>query len=1575
MCTPALFKWVATNVPSGSVCYWDFGTNVELGQDTFYAFIKDPGKVSVQLTVKSPGSTCKITKNDFVEVYSKPVPQYYASRKILCDGADSVTYFDVTPISAKRSWVIDGTNYFNGEKKQKHVYSSTGLKKVSLIVEDSNGCRTIREFDTAAIIHKDVILDFKANYTSGCIRKKVAFTPTINSNGLKIMSYKWTFPGAHIGNQFKEKPDTVDYNVAGSFSPSFEVKAENGCIHALTKQNFIAFGYIDSITLKVSDTAICQGKMVVIENSDKTLPGKFIWTLNGTTKVDTPDKYTCKAIYDTLGKYNIGVTYDYNGCTVSKQLQKILRVKGVKAEFTSIDYFHCKFPHIVHFKNESESYEKGTMQYSWMIFSKSGLLRTSTNLNDSFEVQKTGQYDVRLIVRHSNGCVDTSFKQNYVYNKVIAPNFNTLFRVGCINQPIEFLQRTPRSSYKAPDQFKWTFFDKDSVTILGYSNEINPKFPYKDTGFYSVKMVADNGIGCKDSITKHHYIEIVDPKIKYELLVPIMCKDELLISKGISTPERANFRYFWYLKNRNDGTEIYQESDSFRRAMKNLGPYDFKFVHQIHTGCRDSIVNNDLIKVNGVSSLLTLDTLNGCSPLEVNPTIKVFKNYYFGNKDSSINFSWGASPPTNTVITNPQTTSPQFVFNLTGKYSSYVQMVNSVGCISYLHSQEILVGVRADFFASDYIVCAGQEISLLDQSSLNPTTTRWLLKPEAFTTDALDGNAIKVRFDNEGVHKVGLLATKLDYCYDTLYKYIKSIIVKAAMTGVDRTLKCAPVYAQFNSTSRNADSLIWNFGDSTTVTTTDLSVANIYWKNSGSTKGFDITLIAKSNEGCSDTLFEPDYQKVIGPVPSFKLLNNVGCDPLQVTFVNTSQDVIKQYINHGDGSPLDSAYGKHVYTRLNKDSLFQEYLPKIYTIDSLGCKAEFESPVKVIVKENSIANFTLSDTAICENETITYSDNSSKKISSSLYLNSEGSSRSPVTSNTITLPRKGCYDFTQIVKNTNDCFDSLKRKVIVHPNPKANFDSYDTLCLFKQVNFTNTSTFENPLVDYRWEIINQNIPVSYLSKHIKHSFDKYGLASVSLGVTDIYNCKSTYLKILSIPNPADIPPGDLSYVSVSNDSMLVIVSKPPTYSRFLLGNLYLNTKDWIHSTNSKNQETFNFSKQKGIDTSMCFDFKTLDVCGYESGVGNKHCTIFLDVKSNKPFTNQLNWTPYVGWPVIDHYTIYRKKNGESYFSLLEVVNCNTTTYLDSGLCSLPYSYYITASYSNLISKSNVRSNTPLFIFPPPYKDVINVSVKGENSIEIKWQATNNPNFKDYKLYRTCIQTNKNEISFHKSASYIDNDVNTDLYNYIYFVSETDNCDNASASQYEGKNILLNAISKDYKTNINWNTYKSWKKGVKEYRVQLEKEGNFKTIYSTTNADSSFVHDQTLENIHGPYCYRIMALSNLGYDTSFSNISCIISPSTLFFPNAFTPNGDEINEKIKAKSLFMENKTEFSGRNFSLEIFDRWGEKVFSSHDLDGEWDGIYNGKMVQTGVYLYYIKGMGIDNRSYSITGNLSIIR
>lgn len=99
------------------------------------------------------------------------------------------------------------------------------------------------------------------------------------------------------------------------------------------------------------------------------------------------------------------------------------------------------------------------------------------------------------------------------------------------------------------------------------------------------------------------------------------------------------------------------------------------------------------------------------------------------------------------------------------------------------------------------------------------------------------------------------------------------------------------------------------------------------------------------------------------------------------------------------------------------------------------------------------------------------------------------------------------------------------------------------------------------------------------------------------------------------------------------------------------------------------------------------------------------------------------------------------------------------------------------------------------------------------------------------------------------------------------------------------------------------------------------------------------------------------------------ITIQISESKLEMPNAFSPNGDGINDIYRAKNSYQ------SIVEFDAYIFNRWGQKLYEWHDPAGGWDGKFNGKDVKQGVYFVLVKAKGADGRKYNIKKNVNLLR
>lgn len=89
---------------------------------------------------------------------------------------------------------------------------------------------------------------------------------------------------------------------------------------------------------------------------------------------------------------------------------------------------------------------------------------------------------------------------------------------------------------------------------------------------------------------------------------------------------------------------------------------------------------------------------------------------------------------------------------------------------------------------------------------------------------------------------------------------------------------------------------------------------------------------------------------------------------------------------------------------------------------------------------------------------------------------------------------------------------------------------------------------------------------------------------------------------------------------------------------------------------------------------------------------------------------------------------------------------------------------------------------------------------------------------------------------------------------------------------------------------------------------------------------------------------------------------------IWLPNAFTPNGDGLNDVFRV----LGNIGRLQG--VTLSLYNRWGEQVYTSHDPYKGWDGFYKGIPAQMGTYVYLLE-YSLDGNPYKQTGNFHLLR
>jgi len=121
-------------------------------------------------------------------------------------------------------------------------------------------------------------------------------------------------------------------------------------------------------------------------------------------------------------------------------------------------------------------------------------------------------------------------------------------------------------------------------------------------------------------------------------------------------------------------------------------------------------------------------------------------------------------------------------------------------------------------------------------------------------------------------------------------------------------------------------------------------------------------------------------------------------------------------------------------------------------------------------------------------------------------------------------------------------------------------------------------------------------------------------------------------------------------------------------------------------------------------------------------------------------------------------------------------------------------------------------------------------------------------------------------------------------------------------------------------------------------------------------------------------YTLNVMTDSGCSASASVTIFVDTTQPIFIPNAFSPNGDGVND------FFMIHGSDAVTNVKLIRIFDRWGEVVFKSQNItpnstENAWAGKFKGKNMPSGVYVYYAEIEFIDGSTIPFSGEITLIR
>lgn len=568
--------------------------------------------------------------------------------------------------------------------------------------------------------------------------------------------------------------------------------------------------------------------------------------------------------------------------------------------------------------------------------------------------------------------------------------------------------------------------------------------------------------------------------------------------------------------------------------------------------------------------------------------------------------------------------------------------------------------------------------------------------------------------------------------------------------------------------------------------------------------------------------------------------------------------------------------------------------------------------------------------------------------------------------NTYTYTQPGLYAVTQYIQKPGQTqADSLQVQnyieVLAAPQPVFDIKLCSDNAVFLSIPDQN---YEEYTINWG-DGITQTVPRGTINipPH------KYNFAPATITVTGNYvpgNCGGSNAVIVDpIANiiPAEIQSvstlakdplnGVVQIVFASNENFeYEVAQKASNETSFTLIKTVVNTAGRVITEQFQSLDTENLS--------YCYKITTKDLCG-NTVDSDVFCNISLTATEQNN-QNVVNWTPYTGTN-FQRYVLYRNQNPIQVFT-----DINTLTYTDATVtCNELYCYNVEVE-TGITNKLIIGSNTDCIVAfsedIPPTINIFNSTVENDNSIRVFWDIETFPRIAEYLVTRTdtTLRLSTTELQA------IDVNLDADNNQYFYNIFYTNQCGNSSAKSLITSPVLLKSSTVTAnEVELQWTKYLNAEQNFNNYEVEkLEEDG---TVYQTIPLSKDTTYTDTEQDlVRQVLRYRIKTYINPTTNlVSYSNTIEVKRKFKIFVPNAFTPNGDGLNDTFEPKAIFV--------KTFNMVVYNRLGKVVYRTQDIEQGWDGNFNGKEATSDVYIYTIEMTDLLGNEFKTKGTFTLIR
>lgn len=343
--------------------------------------------------------------------------------------------------------------------------------------------------------------------------------------------------------------------------------------------------------------------------------------------------------------------------------------------------------------------------------------------------------------------------------------------------------------------------------------------------------------------------------------------------------------------------------------------------------------------------------------------------------------------------------------------------------------------------------------------------------------------------------------------------------------------------------------------------------------------------------------------------------------------------------------------------------------------------------------------------------------------------------------------------------------------------------------------------------------------------------------------------------------------------------------------------------------------------------------------------------------------NVISWNKYEYPAGFLQYNVFRDG-----LLVLSIPDINKLEYTDSPtLCGVPVNYQVRVQLkSQCVSISPVKAVVGLSNGPPGVIEDGGVTVHSDGSVAIRVL----PGSASGTGGSLKVLVERKEEGIFQDIGFLD--INYLLNDTLALADQQSRCyrfisEDACGNKSEPSDAVCTIWLSKQGRMINWSEESPFLSSVEDYLIQ--RSGPDGALVEIPVGEDHFYRPTFVQGMPAGNVFSVRAQSELKGLFSESNRILFNVEPRIMVPEAFSPdNGDQVNGEWKVVG--------FIDGDFSMRVFNRWGEVVFQSSDWEKGWDGRINGVPAAEGQYAYRVEiRNGSSGKSFLKTGSVHLIR